>query len=37
MLLGRVTYQKFAASFAGNTSDRMAAQMNASSYSAGVT
>ena len=29
MLLGRVTYQTFAASFAGNTSDPMAAQMNA--------
>ena len=29
MLLGRVTYQTFAASFAGNTSDSMAAQMNA--------
>ena len=29
MLLGRVTYQAFAASFAGNTSDPMAAQMNA--------
>ena len=28
MLLGRVTYQTFAASFAGNTSDPMAAQMN---------
>jgi dihydrofolate reductase len=30
MLLGRATYQTFAASFAGNTSDPMAAQMNAS-------
>ena len=29
MLMGRVTYQTFAASFAGNTSDPMAAQMNA--------
>jgi dihydrofolate reductase len=29
MLLGRVTYQTFAASFAGNTSDPMAAQMSA--------
>jgi len=29
MLLGRITYQTFAASFAGNTSDPMAAQMNA--------
>jgi dihydrofolate reductase len=29
MLLGRVTYQTFAASFAGNTSDPMAAGMNA--------
>ena len=29
MLLGRVTYQTFAASFAGNTSDPMAARMNA--------
>ena len=29
MLLGRVTYQTFAASFGGNTSDPMAAQMNA--------
>ena len=29
LLLGRVTYQTFAASFAGNTSDPMAAQMNA--------
>ena len=29
MLLGRVTYQTFAAAFAGNTSDPMAAQMNA--------
>lgn len=29
MLLGRVTYQTFAASFAGNTGDPMAAQMNA--------
>jgi dihydrofolate reductase len=29
MLLGRVTYQTFAGSFAGNTSDPMAAQMNA--------
>jgi dihydrofolate reductase len=29
MLLGRATYQTFAASFAGNTSDPMAAQMNA--------
>ena len=29
MLLGRVTYQTFAASFAGHTSDPMAAQMNA--------
>jgi dihydrofolate reductase len=29
MLLGRVTYQIFAASFAGNTSDPMAARMNA--------
>ena len=29
MLLGRVTYQTFAASFAGNTSDPMAATMNA--------
>jgi dihydrofolate reductase len=29
MLLGRVTYQTFATSFAGNTSDAMAAQMNA--------
>lgn len=29
MLLGRVTYQTFAASFAGNASDPMAAQMNA--------
>jgi dihydrofolate reductase len=29
MLLGRLTYQTFAASFAGNTSDPMAAQMNA--------
>ncbi|HEV2253346.1 MAG TPA: dihydrofolate reductase family protein [Streptosporangiaceae bacterium] len=29
MLLGRVTYQTFAASFAGNTSDPMAAQLNA--------
>jgi len=28
MLLGRVTYQTFAASFGGNTSDPMAAQMN---------
>ncbi|HEY1002811.1 MAG TPA: dihydrofolate reductase family protein [Streptosporangiaceae bacterium] len=28
MLLGRVTYQTFAAAFAGNTSDPMAAQMN---------
>jgi dihydrofolate reductase len=28
MLLGRVTYQTFAASFSGNTSDPMAAQMN---------
>jgi dihydrofolate reductase len=28
LLLGRVTYQTFAASFAGNTSDPMAAQMN---------
>ncbi len=29
MLLGRVTYQAFAASFADNTSDPMAARMNA--------
>ncbi len=29
MLLGRVTYQTFAAAFAGNTSGPMAAQMNA--------
>lgn len=29
MLLGRVTYETFAASFAGNTSEPMAAQMNA--------
>ena len=29
MLLGRVTYQTFAASFAGNTSDPMAVQMKA--------
>jgi dihydrofolate reductase len=29
MLLDRVTYQTFAAAFAGNTSDPMAAQMNA--------
>lgn len=29
MLLGRSTYQTFAASFAGNTGDPMAAQMNA--------
>ena len=29
LLLGRVTYQTFAASFAGNTSEPMAAQMNA--------
>jgi dihydrofolate reductase len=29
MLLGRVTYQTFAASFSGNTSDPMAARMNA--------
>jgi len=29
MLLGRVTYQTFAAAFAGNTSDPMAAQMGA--------
>jgi dihydrofolate reductase len=29
LLLGRVTYQTFAASFAGNTGDPMAAQMNA--------
>jgi len=29
MLLGRTTYQAFAASFAGNTSDPMAAQMSA--------
>ena len=29
LLLGRVTYQTFAASFAGNTSDAMAIQMNA--------
>jgi dihydrofolate reductase len=29
LLLGRITYQTFAASFAGNTSDPMAAQMNA--------
>ncbi len=29
MLLGRVTYQTFAGSFAGSTSDPMAAQMNA--------
>jgi len=29
LLLGRGTYQTFAASFAGNTSDPMAAQMNA--------
>jgi dihydrofolate reductase len=29
LLLGRVTYQTFAAAFAGNTSDPMAAQMNA--------
>ena len=29
MLLGRVTYQTFAASFAGNTSDPMAAQLTA--------
>jgi dihydrofolate reductase len=29
MLLGRITYQTFAASFAGNTSDPMATQMNA--------
>src|SRR5690349_19950089 len=29
MLMGRVTYQTFAASFAGNTSDPMAAQMDA--------
>ena len=28
LLLGRVTYQTFAAAFAGNTSDPMAAQMN---------
>jgi dihydrofolate reductase len=28
MLLGRVTYQNFAASFGGNTSDPMAIQMN---------
>jgi dihydrofolate reductase len=28
MLLGRVTYQTFAASFGGNTSDPMAVQMN---------
>ena len=28
MLLGRVTYQTFAAAFAGNASDPMAAQMN---------
>jgi dihydrofolate reductase len=31
MLLGRVTYQAFAASFAGNASDGMAARMNAMS------
>ena len=29
LLLGRVTYETFAASFAGSTSDPMAAQMNA--------
>src|SRR5882757_5243887 len=29
MLLGRATYQTFAASFAGNTGDPMAAQMSA--------
>jgi dihydrofolate reductase len=29
LLLGRATYETFAASFAGNTSDPMAAQMNA--------
>jgi len=29
LLLGRVTYEKFAASFAGNTSDPMAATMSA--------
>ena len=29
MLVGRVTYQTFAAAFAGNTGDPMAAQMNA--------
>src|ERR1043165_4300381 len=29
LLLGRVTYQTFAASFAGNTSDPMAAQLSA--------
>jgi len=29
LLLGRLTYETFAASFAGNTSDPMAAQMNA--------
>jgi dihydrofolate reductase len=29
LLLGRVTYQTFAAAFAGNTSDSMATQMNA--------
>jgi hypothetical protein len=29
MLMGRVTYQTFAASFAGNSSDPMAAQLNA--------
>ena len=29
LLLGRVTYQTFAAAFAGNTGDPMAAQMNA--------
>jgi dihydrofolate reductase len=29
LLLGRVTYQTFAAAFAGDTSDPMAAQMNA--------
>lgn len=29
LLLGRVTYQTFAASFAGNTDDPMAARMNA--------
>ena len=31
LLLGRVTYQTFAASFAGNTTGPMAAQMNATS------